>query len=241
MPLPTLVVPTYKLNLPSSDKEISYRPFIVKEEKLLLLALESNSNEEVATAIRTIIKNCVLTKGIKLESLPIFDIEYIFLNIRAKSVGEEVELVVYCPDDEETEVKIKIDLEDVKVKKNPEHTNKFKINDSMILELKYPSLDQFIKKNFDVESLTMTPEQVLDYIVDCIDKLYDKDDVHAFSDYTPDEWSEFLNNLNSSVFKNIEKFFETMPKLSHEVEITNPKTEVKSTVTLEGLTSFFAS
>jgi hypothetical protein len=241
MPLPAFITPTYKLNLPSSGKEINYRPFIVKEEKLLLLALESSSNEQVTTAIKTIIKNCVLTKGVKLESLPIFDIEYIFLNIRAQSVGEEVELIVYCPDDGETEVKIKIDLEDVKVKMDPEHTNKIKLNDSYILELRYPSLDQFLKNNFDVENLSMTPEQAMDYIIDCIDKLYDAEEVYTFSDYTKDEWSEFLNNLNSSVFKGIEKFFETMPKLSHEIEITNPKTEVKSTVTLEGLSSFFAS
>jgi secreted Zn-dependent insulinase-like peptidase len=239
MPLPSLVTPTYELILPSTEKAIKFRPFLVKEEKLLLLALESGDNKEITTAIKTILTNCILTKGIKVENLPTFDIEFLFLNIRAKSVGEEVELTVFCPDDEETEVKIKIDLEDIKVKKNPEHTNKIKINDSMILELRYPSLDQFIRNNFDLEGITT--EQSFDLIVDCIDKLYDEDEVYAFSDYTKQEWKDFLEQMNSSLFKSIEKFFETMPKLSHEIEITNPKTEIKSTVTLEGLSSFFAS
>lgn len=239
MPLPSLVVPTYELILPSTEKIIKFRPFLVKEEKLLLLALESGNNKEITTAIKTILTNCILTKGIKVEALPTFDIEFLFLNIRAKSVGEEVDLTVYCPDDEETEVKISIDLEDIKVKKNPEHTNKIKINESMILELKYPSLDQFIRNNFDLEGITT--EQSFDLIVDCIDKLYDEDEVYAFSDYTRQEWKEFLEQMNSSLFKNIEKFFETMPKLTHEIEITNPKTGIKSTVTLEGLSSFFTS
>jgi len=239
MPLPSLVVPTYELILPSTEKTIKFRPFLVKEEKLLLLALESGNNKEITTAIKTILTNCILTKGIKVEALPTFDIEFLFLNIRAKSVGEEVDLTVYCPDDEETEVKISIDLEDIKVKKNPEHTNKIKINESMILELKYPSLDQFIRNNFDLEGITT--EQSFDLIVDCIDKLYDEDEVYAFSDYTRQEWKEFLEQMNSSLFKNIEKFFETMPKLTHEIEITNPKTGIKSTVTLEGLSSFFTS
>jgi len=240
MPLPSLVVPTYELILPSTEKTIKFRPFLVKEEKLLLLALlESGNNKEITTAIKTILTNCILTKGIKVEALPTFDIEFLFLNIRAKSVGEEVDLTVYCPDDEETEVKISIDLEDIKVKKNPEHTNKIKINESMILELKYPSLDQFIRNNFDLEGITT--EQSFDLIVDCIDKLYDEDEVYAFSDYTKQEWKDFLEQMNSSLFKNIEKFFETMPKLTHEIEITNPKTGIKSTVTLEGLSSFFTS
>ena len=239
MPLPSLVVPTYELILPSTEKEIKFRPFLVKEEKLLLLALESGNNKEITTAIKTILTNCILTKSIKVQNLPTFDIEFLFLNIRAKSVGEEVELSVICPDDEETEVKIKIDLEEIKVQKNPDHSNKIKINDSMILELKYPSLDQFIRNNFDLEGITT--EQSFDLIVDCIDKLYDEDEVYVFSDYTKQEWKDFLEQMNSSLFKNIEKFFETMPKLSHEIEIKNPKTDVTSTVTLEGLSSFFTS
>ena len=239
MPLPSLVVPTYELILPSTEKEVKYRPFLVKEEKLLLLALESEDNKNITNAIKTVLTNCILTKGIKIETLPTFDIEFLFLNVRAKSVGEDVELVVVCPDDGTTEVSIKIDLEEIKVQKNPEHTNKIKISDTMILELKYPSLEQFIKNNFDLEGITA--DQSFDLIVSCIDKLYDDEEVYAFSDYTKKEWKDFLDQMNSSIFKNIQNFFETMPKLSHKIEITNPKTSVTSEVVLEGLSSFFTS
>lgn len=239
MPLPTLVVPTYELILPSTEQEIKYRPFLVKEEKLLLLALESGNNKEITTAIKTILTNCIRTKGIKVDTLPTFDIEFLFLNIRAKSVGEEIELKIYCPDDEETEVTVKIDLEDIKVQKNPDHTNKIEINKKMILELKYPSLEQFIRNNFDLEGITT--EQSFDLIIDCIDKLYDEDNVFVFSDYSKEEWKEFVDGLDSSIFKKIQSFFETMPKLSHKIKVTNPKTKVESEVTLEGLSAFFTS
>lgn len=239
MPLPTLVVPSYELILPSTEKPIKYRPFVVKEEKLLLLALESGKNEEITTAIKTIITNCIQTKGIKVDTLPVFDIEYIFLNIRAKSVGEEVELKVICPDDETTKVDIKIDLEEIKVVKNPEHTRQIKLNNKMMLELKYPSLEQFINNNFNVEGIST--DQAFNMIVECIDKLYDDDEVYAFNDYTKEEWTQFIDSMNSSVFKKIESFFETMPKLLHKIEVTNPVTKVKSEVPLEGLSAFFTS
>lgn len=239
MPLPTLVVPSYELILPSTEKPIKYRPFVVKEEKLLLLALESGKNEEITTAIKTIISNCIQTKGIKVETLPIFDIEYIFLNIRSKSVGEEVELKVICPDDETTKVDVKINLDDVKVTKNPEHTRQIKLNNKMVLELKYPSLNQFINSNFNVEGLSA--DLAFSMIVECIDKLYDDDEVYAFNDYTKEEWTQFIDSMNSSVFKKIENFFETMPKLSHKIKVTNPVTKVEGEVTLEGLSDFFMS
>lgn len=239
MPLPTFAVPSYELILPSTEKPVKYRPFIVKEEKLLLLALESGKNEEITTAIKTIISNCILTKGIKVETLPVFDIEYLFINIRARSVGEEVELKVICPDDETTEVDIKIDLDDIKVVKNPEHTKQIKLNSKMMIELKYPALEQFINTNFNVEGVST--DQAFNMIVDCIDKLYDGDEVYAFNDYTKEEWSQFIDSMGSSVFKKIENFFETMPKLSHKIEVTNPVTKVKSEVTLEGLSAFFTS
>lgn len=239
MPLPTLVVPTYELILPSTEQEIKYRPFLVKEEKLLLLALESGNNKEITTAIKTILTNCIKTKGIKVDTLPTFDIEFLFLNIRVKSVGEEVELKIYCPDDEETKVTVKIDLEDIKVQKNPDHTNKIEINKKMILELKYPSLEQFIRNNFDLEGITT--EQSFDLIIDCIDKLYDEDNVFVFSDFSKEEWKEFVDGLDGSFFKKIQSFFETMPKLSHKIKVTNPKTKVESEVTLEGLSAFFTS
>ena len=149
MPLPRIAAPTYELELPSSGKSIQYRPFLVKEEKVLVIALESEDTKQITTAIKNVIKNCVLTKGLKVESLPTFDIEYLFLNIRGKSVGEELEVNIICPDDEETQVPVTIDLDDIKVVKDEEHTNKVKLDETLMMEMKYPSLDQFIKNNFD--------------------------------------------------------------------------------------------
>ena len=149
MPLPKIATPTYSLELPSTGKEINYRPFLVKEEKLLVLALESEDNKQITTAIKTVIKSCVSTKGIKVENLPTFDIEFLFLNIRGKSVGEELEVNIVCPDDKVTEVPVSIDLDDIQVQKVDDHTNQIKIDDNIMMEMKYPSLDQFIKNNFD--------------------------------------------------------------------------------------------
>jgi len=239
MPLPKISTPTYELELPSTEKTISYRPFLVKEEKLLVIALESEDNKQITNAIKTVIKNCILTKDIKVETLPTFDIEYLFLNIRGKSVGEEVEVNIICPDDNETNVLVSINLDDIKVQKNDEHTNKIKLDDSIIMEMKYPSLDQFIKTNFDFKN-DNAMEQSFDLIASCIDKIYTEEEVWSTSDVTKKELNEFLDQMNSSQFKEIEKFFETMPKLSHKVKIKNPKTEVESEVVLEGLASFFA-
>ena len=151
MPLPKIATPTYELELPSSGQTIQYRPFLVKEEKLLVIALESDDSKQITTAIKTVIKSCILTKGIKVEQLPTFDIEYLFLNIRGKSVGEDIEVNIICPDDEETEVKVNINLDDIEVKKNDKHTDKIKVDDSIMMQMKYPSLDQFIKNNFDFD------------------------------------------------------------------------------------------
>ena len=144
MPLPKIATPTYELVLPSNGKNIKYRPFLVKEEKVLVIALESEDNKQITNAIKSVLRNCILTKGIKVENLPTFDIEYLFLNIRGKSVGEEIEVNIICPDDEKTEVPVTIDLDDIEVQKNEEHTNKIKLDASLMMELKYPSLDQFI-------------------------------------------------------------------------------------------------
>lgn len=239
MPLPKIATPTYELDLPSTGQTIKYRPFLVKEEKLLVIALESEDTKQITTAIKTVIKNCVETKGIKVESLPTFDIEYLFLNIRAKSVGEEIEVNIICPDDEETNVSIKLDVDDIKVKTNPDHTNRIKLDDSLMMEMKYPSLDQFIKNNFDMSS-NNAMEQSFELVASCVDKIYNEEEVWAAADVTKKELMEFLDQMNSSQFKEIEKFFETMPKLSHTVKVKNPKTEVESEVTLEGLSSFFA-
>ena len=238
MPLPKIATPTYTLELPSLEKEINYRPFLVKEEKLLVLALESEDNKQITTAIKTVIKNCISTKGIKVETLPTFDIEYLFLNIRGKSVGEELEVNIICPDDEVTEVPITIDLDDIQVHKVDDHTNQIKIDNNIMMEMKYPSLDQFIKNNFDFKEGNQM-DQSFDLIASCIDKIYTEDEVWSTADCTKIEVKEFLESMNSSQFKDIEKFFETMPKLSHTIKVTNPKTKVESEVVLEGLASFF--
>jgi len=239
MPLPKIATPTYELELPSTGETIQYRPFLVKEEKLLVIALESEDNKQITTAIKTVIKNCILTKNIKVEALPTFDIEYLFLNIRGKSVGEELDVNVICPDDGETEVPVKINLDDIQVQKSDDHSNRIKLDDSIMMEMKYPSLDQFIKNNFDFENKNAM-DQSFELIGSCIDKIYTEDEVWATADVSKKELSEFLESMNSSQFKDIEKFFETMPKLSHTIKVTNPNTQVESEVVLEGLASFFA-
>ena len=239
MPLPTIVTPSYELELPSTGKKVKYRPFLVKEEKLLVLALETESTKDISTAIKTVLKNCIQTRGVKVENLPTFDIEYLFLNIRGKSVGEEVEVNLIAPDDEVTEVPVTINIDDIKIQKSEDHTNKVKLDESLIMEMKYPSLDQFIKSNFDFDD-KVSMDQSFDLIASCIDKIYNEEEVWSTADCTKKEVKEFLEQMNSMQFKEIEKFFETMPKLSHSVTFTNPKTKVESTVLLEGLSSFFA-
>jgi len=239
MPLPKIATPTYELELPSTGETIQYRPFLVKEEKLLLIALESEDTKQITTAIKTVIKNCILSKNIKVESLPTFDIEYLFLNIRGKSVGEEIEVNIICPDDSETQVSVNINLDDIQVQKDENHNNKIKLDDSIMMEMRYPSLDQFIKNNFDLSDKNAM-DQSFDLIGSCIDKIYTEDEVWSAGDVTKKEIADFLESMNSSQFKDIEKFFETMPKLSHTIKVTNPVTQVESEVVLEGLASFFA-
>ena len=239
MPLPTIVTPSYELELPSTGKKIKYRPFLVKEEKLLVLALETESTKDISNAIKTVLKSCIQTKGIKVENLPTFDIEYLFLNIRGKSVGEEVDVNLIAPDDGVTEVPVTISIDDIEIQKNKDHNNKVKLDESLVMEMKYPSLDQFIKSNFDFTEET-NMDQSFDLIASCIDKIYNEEEVWSAADCTKKEMKDFLEQMNSMQFKEIEKFFETMPKLSHSVTFTNPKTKVKSTVVLEGLSSFFA-
>ena len=238
MPLPKIATPTYELVLPSTEKTVRYRPFLVKEEKLLVLALESEDNKQITNAIKTVIKSCVTAKGLKVETLPTFDIEYLFLNIRGKSVGEELEVNIICPDDKVTEVPVTIDLDDIQVQKSDDHNNQIKIDDNIMMEMKYPSLDQFIKNNFDFNEGNQM-DQSFDLIASCIDKIYTEDEVWSTADCTKKEVKEFLESMNSSQFKDIEKFFETMPKLSHTITVKNPKTKVESEVVLEGLASFF--
>ena len=239
MPLPTIVTPTYELELPSTGKKVKYRPFLVKEEKLLVLALETENTKDISTAIKTVLKNCIQTRGIKVENLPTFDIEFLFLNIRGKSVGEEVEVNLIAPDDEVTSVPVTINIDDIKISKKKDHTNKIKLDESLMMEMKYPSLDEFVKNNFDFDG-EVNMDQSFDLIASCIDKIYNEEEVWSTADCTKKEVKEFLEQMNSLQFKEIESFFDSMPKLSHTVTFTNPKTKVESTVVLEGLSSFFA-
>ena len=239
MPLPKISTPTYELELPSSGQTVKYSPFLVKEEKVLVIALESEDNKQITNAIKAVLKSCIQTRGVKVEHLPTFDIEYLFLNIRGKSVGEELEVNVICPDDEETEVKTTINLDDIQIEKDKNHTKQIKLDDNLMMEMKYPSLEQFIKNNFDFDEKNQM-DQSFELIATCIDKIYNEDEVWATADCTKKEVNDFLESMNSSQFKEIETFFETMPKLSHTVKVTNPKTKVESDVVLEGLASFFA-
>ena len=239
MPLPKISTPTYELELPSTGQTVKYRPFLVKEEKVLVIALESEDNKQITNAIKAVLKSCVLTKGIKVDHLPTFDIEYLFLNIRGKSVGEELQVNIICPDDETTQVPITVALDEIQVEKSENHSNKIKLDKDLMMEMSYPSLDQFIKNNFDFNEENQM-DQSFQLIASCIDKIYNEDEVWATADCTKKEVNKFLESMNSSQFKEIEKFFETMPKLKHTVSVTNPKTKVKSDVVLEGLASFFA-
>jgi len=239
MPLPKITTPTYELELPSTEKKVRYRPFLVKEEKVLLIALETEDTKEITNAIRAVIKSCVLTRGIKVETLPTFDIEYLFLNIRGKSVGETIEVNLICPDDGVTEVKKNIPIDDIKIQRTDGHTNQIKLDDNIMMELKYPSLDQFIKNNFDFTEGNQM-DQSFELIGSCIDKIYTEEEVWSSSDCTKKELTEFLESMNSSQFKEIENFFETMPKLTHTIKVKNPNTEKENDVVLEGLASFFA-
>lgn len=238
MPLPKISTPTYELELPSTGQSIEYRPFLVREEKLLVIALETEDSKQITNAIKNVIKNCILTKNVKVETLPTFDIEYLFLNIRGKSVGEEVDVNIICPDDEQTTVQVKINIDDIKVQKNPDHSKQIKVDNTLAIEMKYPSLDQFIKSNFDFTN-DNNMEQSFDLVASCVEKIYTEEEIWTSADVTKKEIVDFLEQMNSSQFKNIEKFFETMPKLSHEIKVKNPNTKVESTVILEGLSSFF--
>ena len=238
MPLPKINTPIYDLTLPSTGKKIKYRPFLVKEEKILIMALETEDISQITNAIVEILNDCILTKGVTVTKLATFDIEYLFLNVRAKSVGETVEVNVVCPDDNKTSVQMEINLDSIKVQKTRGHKNIVKLDDQYSMKLKYPSLDEFIDSNFE-SSEESDVDKSLNMITSCIEMIYDKEESWDASDSTQQELEEFIEQLNSKQFKLIEKFFETMPKLSHKVKVINPTTEVESEVVLEGLASFF--
>ena len=209
---------------------------MVKEEKILILAIESGSIKDISRAIKDVLKNCILTKGVKIDELPTFDIEYLFLNIRSRSIGESIDLVITCPDDNETKVNKQIYIDEIEVKTNEDHNPDIKLDDTYTMRLKYPSLDQFIDDNFNFD---LDRDNSFDIISSCIDMVFSDEEAWEAKDCTKKELLEFVERLNSSQFKEVENFFDTMPQLSHEIEVENPKTKVKSTVTLEGLASFF--
>ena len=238
MPLPKLSTPTYELEVPSTGKKIKYRPFLVKEEKILLLAMETEDEKQMASAVKTILSNCIQTSRFKVDSLSLFDIEYIFLNIRGKSVGETVDLKITCPDDNETVVDVEIDLDDIKVQKSDDHSNIIKLNDEVSIVMKYPSMDLFIKNNMKETSSEV--DDVFEIASMCIDQVVEGEEVYESANFSKKEVLEFLDGLDTKQFIELQKFFETMPKLSHTVSIKNPNTGVKSDVVIEGLASFFA-
>jgi hypothetical protein len=240
MPLPKINTPTYELEIPSTGKKIRYRPFLVREEKVLIMALESEDMKQITNAIVEILSECILTKGVKVTDLSTFDIEYLFLNLRSKSVGESLEVNVTCPDDGETQVKTEIDLDSIKVQKDSNHSNIIKLDDTLSMKMKYPSITQFVENNFEIQEAVEDVNKSLEMITSCIEMVYNQDECWSASDCTKQELQEFIEQMNTKQFKEIESFFTTMPKLSHTLMVKNPNTKVESEVTLEGLASFFS-
>jgi len=240
MPLPKINTPTYELEIPSTGKKVRYRPFLVREEKILIMALESEDMKQITNAIVEILSECILTKGVKISELATFDIEYLFLNIRGKSVGEEIEVSVTCPDDGETQVEMKIDIDTIKVQRDDNHNNVIRLDDALSMKMKYPSIEQFVENNFEVQEDVSNVDQSLQMITSCIEMVYNADECWSASDCTKQEMEEFVEQMNTKQFKEIEKFFTSMPKLSHTINVKNPNTKKTSEVTLEGLASFFS-
>jgi len=236
MPLPKISTPTYELTIPSSERKIKYRPFLVKEEKILIIAMESQDDKQIAQAVKDVLGSCILTKGISVNKLSTFDIEYLFLNIRGKSVGETVEVLVTCPDDNTTKVPVVVNLDEIKVIRNENHSADISLDGNLSMRMKYPSMGEFVKSNFNVE---MKVDDTFDMVCSCIEQVYSEEESWAAADCTKKELLEFLEQLDSSQFKKIETFFETMPKLSHTFKVMNPNTKVESDITLEGLNAFF--
>ena len=236
MPLPKISTPTYELTIPSSQRKIKYRPFLVKEEKILIIAMESQDDKQIAQAVKDVLGSCILSKGISVDKLSTFDIEYLFLNIRGKSVGETVEVLVTCPDDNKTKVPVVVNLDEIQVIRSENHSADISLDGNLSMTMKYPSMGEFVKSNFNVE---MKVDDTFDMVCSCIEQVYSEEESWAAADCTKKELLEFLEQLDSSQFKKIETFFETMPKLSHTFKVTNPNTKVESDITLEGLNAFF--
>jgi ribosome-associated translation inhibitor RaiA len=237
MALPILTTPTYELEVPSTDDKIKYRPFLVREEKILLIALESGSTEDIVQAVKSIVEECTFNK-LNLGDMPMFDVEYIFLNIRAKSVGEVSKLRLLCPDDNKTYTEVEVNLSEVLVQVEKDHTNKIELTDEMGIYMKYPTIDSFAQTGIT----EVTATNMLDVISTCVAQIYDKkgEEIFDAKDQTKEELIEFIEQLNTKQFAELQKFFDTMPKLKHVVKVENPKTKVKSDILLQGLSDFFA-
>jgi len=237
MALPKLEHPTYELEIPSTGKKIKYRPFVVKEEKVLLLALQSEDADTIQSAVRDLLSACIQTRGVKIDELATFDLEYLFLQIRAASVGEIIEMQVTCLDDGETQVTTQINLHDVKVVKPEGHTNKIMLDDKVGLMMKYPGFNRFVEGS--IVEKEVTPDDVFEILADSIDQLFDEDNVYDSSTTTRKEKIEFVEKFTNEQFEKVQKFFDTAPKLQHTFSVVNPKTGESSDYTIEGLQSFF--
>jgi len=237
MALPKIGIPTFELELPSTGKTIKYRPFLVKEEKVLLIALESEDEQQIIAAVKDLIKNCVISK-IKVEDLPAFDLEYLFLMIRAAAVGEILTMNVTCKDDDKTRVEVNININDVTVKKDPEHTNKIMLTEDTGIIMRYPSMDRFIEAEFLDKDIKT--EEVFDFLADHVDQIFFGEDVYDSSTTSKKEFKDWIETLTTKQFEAIQKFYDTMPKLSHTFTVINPNTGVKSEYTIEGMQNFFA-
>ena len=237
MALPKLDVPIYEMTVPSTDEKIKYRPFLVKEEKILLIAMESGENEDIIQGVKQIVSECIFNK-LKIGNLPMFDIEYMFLRIRAKSVGEVSKLKVLCPDDKKTYANVEIDLTEVEVQVDDSHNNKIELSDEMGVIMKYPSIDSFSKAGI----AEINADNMIDVVATCIAQIYDKkgEEVFDSKDSTKKELVDFVEQLNTTQFADIQKFFDTMPKLTHTITVKNPKTKKENKVVLSGLNDFFA-
>jgi len=237
MALPKLNTPTYELEVPSTDEKIKYRPFLVKEEKILMIAMESKDNTQIVNAVKDIVSSCTFEK-LNVAKLPMFDVEYIFLQIRAKSVGEISKLKLLCPDDQKTYADVEVDLTKVEVQVKDEHTNKIELTDDMGMIMTYPTIDSFT----DTGIQAITAENMIEVIGSCILQIYEEngEKVYNAKDQTKKELTEFVEQMNTSQFKKMQAFFDTMPKLTHTVKVKNPKTKKSSDVVLNGLNDFFA-
>ena len=236
MALPQVNTPTYELAVPSTDEKVKYRPFLVKEEKILLIAMESGDTNEMLRGVKNIVEECTFNK-LKLGESPMFDVEYMFLNIRAKSVGEVSKLRVLCQDDNKTYANVEIDLNEVQVTVDDDHTNKIELTDEMGVIMRYPTIDSFSTAGIS----DITADNMLDVIVACIDKIYDKkgEEVYDSKDSSQKELMDFVEGMNTQQFQDVQAFFDSMPKLRHEVTVVNPKTKVENKVALSGLNDFF--